>query len=118
MPLKRILSENRNFDPAAIAILLGAFDAVAAEVRLRTPAEGKEQPTSSSALRWGDRTSMAKSSAQRLSLKCKNKAGRPPRLRGRSLSGRSDRPPHRPSKVGASREAMEQMRSDLVSLTA
>ena len=39
MPLKRILSENRNFDPAAIAILLGAFDAVAAEVRLRTPAE-------------------------------------------------------------------------------
>jgi hypothetical protein len=39
MPLKRMLEENRTFDPKAIAILLEAFDGVVADLGLRTAAE-------------------------------------------------------------------------------
>jgi hypothetical protein len=39
MPLKRMLGDNRNFDPKAVAILLEAFDGVVAELALRAPAE-------------------------------------------------------------------------------
>jgi len=39
MPLKRMLADNRNFDPKAIAILLEAFDEVVATLDLRTVAE-------------------------------------------------------------------------------
>jgi hypothetical protein len=36
MPLKRLLDESRAFDPKAAAILLEAFNAVVAELDLRT----------------------------------------------------------------------------------
>ncbi len=36
MPLKRLLDESRAFDPKAVAILLEAFNAVVAELDLRT----------------------------------------------------------------------------------
>ena len=36
MPLKRLLNESRAFDPKAVAILLEAFNAVVAELDLRT----------------------------------------------------------------------------------
>jgi hypothetical protein len=39
MPLKRLLDESRAFGPKAVAILLEAFDAVVAELDLRTNAE-------------------------------------------------------------------------------
>jgi hypothetical protein len=39
VPLKRLLDQSRAFDPKAIAILLEAFDAVVAELDLRTDAE-------------------------------------------------------------------------------
>jgi hypothetical protein len=38
MPIRRIL-EGRNFDPKAVAILVDAFDALVAELDLRTIAE-------------------------------------------------------------------------------
>jgi hypothetical protein len=36
MPLKRLLDESRAFDPKAVAVLLEAFDAVVAQLDLRT----------------------------------------------------------------------------------
>jgi hypothetical protein len=39
MPLKGLLSENRSFDPEAIAVLLEAYDGAIAELGLRTLAE-------------------------------------------------------------------------------
>jgi hypothetical protein len=39
MPLKRMLDDNRNFDPKAVAILLEAFDGVVTELGLRAPLE-------------------------------------------------------------------------------
>ena len=39
MPLKRLLDESRAFGPKAVAILLEAFDAVVAELDLRTNAD-------------------------------------------------------------------------------
>jgi hypothetical protein len=38
MPIKRML-EGRNFDPEAVAILVDAFDAIVAELDLRTIAD-------------------------------------------------------------------------------
>ncbi len=38
MPIKRLL-EGRNFDPKAVAILVEAFDAIVAELDLRTIAD-------------------------------------------------------------------------------
>jgi hypothetical protein len=39
MPLKRLLDESRAFGPKAVAVLLEAFDVVAAELDLRTNAD-------------------------------------------------------------------------------
>jgi hypothetical protein len=39
MPLKRLLDESRAFEPKAVAVLLEAFDAVVAELGLRTNAD-------------------------------------------------------------------------------
>jgi len=36
MPLKRMLDDNRTFDPKAVAILLEAFDSAVAKLDLRT----------------------------------------------------------------------------------
>ena len=42
MPLKRLLNENRTFDPKAVAILLEAYDGAVAELGLTTLAEKEE----------------------------------------------------------------------------
>jgi hypothetical protein len=42
MPLKRLLNENRTFDPKAVAILLEAYDGAVAELGLITLAEKEE----------------------------------------------------------------------------
>jgi hypothetical protein len=39
MPLKRLLDESRAFEPKAVAVLVEAFDAVVAELNLRTNAD-------------------------------------------------------------------------------
>ncbi len=39
MPLKRMLDDNRTFDPKAIALLLEAFDEIVADLDLRTDAD-------------------------------------------------------------------------------
>ena len=39
MPLKRMLSANRAFDPRAVAVLLEAFEEVVAELDLRNDAD-------------------------------------------------------------------------------
>ena len=39
MPLKRLLDESRAFDPKAVAILVEAFNAIVAELDLRTNAD-------------------------------------------------------------------------------
>ena len=39
MPLKRMLDDNRAFDPKAVALLLEAFDDIVAELGLRTDAD-------------------------------------------------------------------------------
>ena len=36
MPLKRMLNENRTFEPKAVALLLEAFDEIVADLDLRT----------------------------------------------------------------------------------
>ena len=42
MPLKRLLNENRTFDPKAVAILLEAYDGAVAELGLITLGEKEE----------------------------------------------------------------------------
>ena len=42
MPLKRLLNENRTFDPKAVAILLEAYNGAVAELGLITLAEKEE----------------------------------------------------------------------------
>jgi hypothetical protein len=39
LPLKRMLADNRSFDPKAVALLLEAFDEVVADLDLRTDAD-------------------------------------------------------------------------------
>jgi hypothetical protein len=42
MPLKRLLNDNRIFDPKAVAILLEAYDGAVAELGMSTLAEKEE----------------------------------------------------------------------------
>ena len=42
MPLKRMLDDNRTFDPEAAALLLEAFDGAVAKLDLRTLADRKQ----------------------------------------------------------------------------
>ena len=39
MPLKRMLNDNRTFEPKAVALLLKAFDEIVADLDLRTEAD-------------------------------------------------------------------------------
>ena len=39
MPLRRMLSDNRSFDPKAVALLLDAFDEIVADLDLRMEAD-------------------------------------------------------------------------------
>jgi hypothetical protein len=39
LPLKRMLNDNRTFDPKAVALLLDAFDEIVADLNLRTDAD-------------------------------------------------------------------------------
>ena len=39
MPLKRMLGDNRTFDPKAVALLLEAFDEIVADLDLRLEAD-------------------------------------------------------------------------------
>lgn len=39
MPLKRMLDDNRTFDPKAVALLLEAFDEIVADLDLRIDAD-------------------------------------------------------------------------------
>jgi hypothetical protein len=39
MPLRRMLGDNRSFDPKAVALLLEAFDEIVADLDLRTDAD-------------------------------------------------------------------------------
>ena len=39
MPLKRMLGDNRSFEPKAVALLLEAFDEIVADLDLRTDAD-------------------------------------------------------------------------------
>ena len=47
MPLKRMLDDNRAFDPKAVALLLEAFDDIVAELGLRPTPIGRRPQKSS-----------------------------------------------------------------------
>ena len=47
LPLKRMLDDNRAFEPKAVALLLEAFDEIVADLDLRTDADRRRPQKSS-----------------------------------------------------------------------
>jgi hypothetical protein len=47
MPVRRMLGDNRSFDPKAVALLVEAFDEIVVDLDLRTEADRRKPQKSS-----------------------------------------------------------------------